>query len=145
MRMSAGRWAEVVTAWEASDKSAREFAGDHGVSESSLRWWKSELGRRARREPSRRSPGPGRNRDRSVAIARVVREVEEPGEARSGVGALDDRPPSVAPQDGQAGKLGTAPVDVTMVVSVGQATIVVRRNFDVRLLRAVVQALSEPS
>jgi hypothetical protein len=143
--MSAGRWAEVVTAWEASDKSAREFAGEHGVSESSLRWWKSELGRRGRREPSRRSPGPGRNRDRSVAIARVVREVEEPREVHSGVGALDDRRPFVGPQNGQAEKRGTAPVDVPIVVSVGQAKIVVPRNFNVRLLRAVVQALSEPS
>jgi len=144
--MSAGRWAELVTAWGASDRSAREFAGEHGVSASSLRWWKSELGRRARREPPRHSPGPGRDRAPAIAIARVVRDVEGPGDTRVGVSAVDERPLRVvAPQDRQGGERGTGPVDARVVISVGEAKIVVQRNFDVRLLRAVVQALSEPS
>jgi hypothetical protein len=120
MRMSAARWAELVSAWEASGQSSRAFADKHGVSEGSLRWWKSELARRARREAPRRSPGPGRNRRGIVALARVVREGEEtPGLTESAA------PP--------------------VVIAVGTARILVRENFDARLLRAIVHALGEPS
>jgi len=71
MRMTAGRWAELVSAWETSGQSSRAFADKHGVSESSLRWWKGEPSRRARREP-----GAGKSRRGIVALAKVVREGE---------------------------------------------------------------------
>ena len=118
MRLSAARWAELVSAWEASGQSARAYAEQRGVSESSLRWWKGELARRARREPARRSPGPGRHRDRAVVLARVVR-----------TGAHESA-------------LGTASSS-SVVLAVGQVQILVRREFDAQFLRAVVQALSE--
>jgi hypothetical protein len=117
MRMSAGKWAELVSAWETSDQPARSFAEQHGVAEASLRWWKGELARRSRREPARRSPGPGRNRDH-VALAKVVREGEQ------------------VPRS-------TERVAASVVIAIGSARIVVEHDFDARLLRAVVHALGE--
>lgn len=119
MRMSAGKWAELVSAWEGGGESARAFADRQGVSEASLRWWKGELARRSRREPARRSPGPGRNRD-GVALAKVIREGER-------------APPSTEPM--------VAPV----VIAIGSARILVEQDFDARLLRAIVHALGEQS
>src|SRR5262245_51198939 len=113
MRMSAGKWAELVGEWETSGRPARTVAEEHGVTESSLRWWKSELARRARNQPARRSPGPGRNGNRDVALARVVREGEMP------------------------------PTSDGVVIAIGSARILVQHNFDAQLLRAVVRAFSE--
>ena len=115
--MSAGKWSELVSAWEASGQTARSFAEQHGVSEASLRWWKGELARRNRREPSRRSPGPGRNRAH-VVLAKVVREGEEV--------------PS-----------STEPISPPVVIAIGPARILVEHDFDARLLRAIVHALGE--
>jgi hypothetical protein len=117
MRISAGRWAELVEAWEASDRTATSFAAEHGVAETSLRWWKTELARRARRQGARRSPGPGRQRP-AVALARIVREGE------------------VAPSAPER-----TPRSVEVVV--GGARVVVAAGFDAQLLRDVVRALSE--
>jgi len=116
MRMSAAKWSEVVSAWEASSQSARLFAEARGVSEASLRWWKGELARRSRGEPTRRSPGPGRNR---VALAKVVREGE--------------KLPS------------SEPVTAALEIAVGPARILVEHGFDAGLLRAIVDALGERS
>lgn len=113
MRLSAGKWAELVEAWESSGQPARVFADERGVAEASLRWWKSELARRARSEPARRSPGPRPRVAQAIAMARVVRE----GEVRS------------------------ADASETVVVVIGQARVVVQRDFDPALLRAVVHAL----
>jgi hypothetical protein len=117
MRLSAGKWSELVSAWEASGQSARAFADQHRVAEASLRWWKGELARRSRREPARRSPGPGRNRV-DVALAKVVREGEQ------------------APSS-------TEPVKAPVVIAIGPARILVQHDFDARLLRAIVHALGE--
>ena len=119
MRMSAEKWAEVVSAWEASGQSARSFAEQREVGEAALRWWKGELARRNRREPPRHSPGPGRNREQ-IALAKVIREGEQA--------------PSSA-------KTMTPPV----VIAVGAARILVERDFDARMLRAIVDALGAPS
>jgi hypothetical protein len=117
MRTSAAKWSELVSAWEASGQSAGVFAEQHGMSEGSLRWWKGELARRNRREPPRRSPGPGRNRV-DVPLARVVREGEQ---------ASSSTEPTVTP----------------VVIAIGAARILVGHDFDARLLRAIVHALSE--
>jgi hypothetical protein len=114
--MSAGKWSELVSAWEASGQSARSFAERQGVSEASLRWWKGELARRSRREPPRRSPGPGRRRAH-VALAKVVREGEE------------------APS--------SAAITPAVVITIGPARILVEHDFDAPLLRAIVRALGE--
>lgn len=119
MRMSASKWSELVSAWEVSGQSARSFADAQGVSEASLRWWKGELARRNRREPARRSPGPGRN-GAHVALAKVVREGEK------------------APSSPE-------PISPPVVIAVGPARILVAHDFDARLLRAIVHALGEPS
>jgi len=117
MRMSAGKWSELVSALEASGQSARSFAEREGVSEASLRWWKGELARRSRSEPPRRSPGPGRHRAQ-VALAKVVREGEE------------------APSSTEA-------VTPSVVITIGPARILVEHDFDAPLLRAIVRALGE--
>ena len=117
-RKSAARWGELVSAWEASGLTADVFAGEHGVAASSLRWWKTELARRARKEPRRRSPRRPSSLTRAseVALARVVRsgDVRAPAGARGGV-----------------------------AVVAGGARIVVEHGFDGRLLRDVVRALEE--
>lgn len=113
-RLSAAKWADLVAAWESSGSSARAFADQRGVAEASLRWWKSELARRARHEPARRSPGPRPRTEPSIALARVVRD----GEA----------PPAPTSSD-------------SLVVMVGPARIVVQRDFDATFLGAVVRAI----
>jgi len=115
MRMSAAKWSELVSAWGGSGQSAGVFAEQQGVSEASLRWWKGELARRNRREPPRRSPGPGRNRAH-VALVKVVREGE------------------LAPSSSE-------PMTSPVVIAIGPARILVEHDFDARLLRAVVHAL----
>jgi hypothetical protein len=117
-RKSAAQWGELVSAWEASGIGAEAFASDHGVVGSTLRWWKTELARRARNEPPRRPPKrlPTTTAASGVALARVVR----PGD-------------------------GSAPAEPSGGVAVlaGGARIVVARGFDGRLLREVVRALVE--
>lgn len=132
MRLSAGRWADLVGAWEASGRSSQVFAAEHGVSEASLRWWRGELARRASSEPARRSPGPGRKPSRGVALARVVRAGEAPPLAPVAVKG------PVAAKAPMATKAPAAPI----VVVVGEARILVSRHFDPGELRAVVDALS---
>jgi hypothetical protein len=117
MRISAGRWAELVEAWEASGRTASTFAAEQGVSEASLRWWKTELSRRARKQGARRSPGPGRRTTR-VAVARVVREGEAPPVAA-------ERPRG----------------SIELVLA--GARVVIAPGFDAQLLRELVRALSE--
>ena len=118
-RKSAAQWGELVSALESSGLTADVFASEHGVAGSTLRWWKTELARRARREAPRRPPKrPAVMTASGVALARVVR----PGEA------------SVSGPPGARG--GVA-------VVVGGARIVVEQGFDVRLLRDVVRALEE--
>lgn len=112
MRMSAGKWAELVSAWEASGQTSGEFASTRGIAESSLRWWKTELSRRARKLAARRSPGP-RDRGASVALARVVREGEVPPATAS-----------------------------TIELVLGSVRVAVASGFDAELLRDVVRALS---
>ena len=117
MRISAGRWAELVDAWEASGRTASAFAAEKGIAETSLRWWKTELARRARRQGARRSPGPGRGVARAVSVARVVRQ----GEA---VPAIEER--------------ATGSIELVL----GGVRLVVSRGFDAQLLRELVRALS---
>ena len=116
-RRSAAQWGELVSAWEASGQTAEAFASEHGVAGSTLRWWKTEVGRRARKQVARRSPKrPSLTTASAVALARVVR----PGEVRSPAGGLG-----------------------SVAVVVGVARIVVEPGFDGRLLREVVRALEE--
>jgi hypothetical protein len=113
-RMSATKWGELVAAWESSGLSAEAFAGEHGVAESTLRWWKTELARRARHEVRRRPPRRQRMATSAVTLARVVRPGERPAQTR------------------QAG---------AVAVIVGGARIIVEQGFDGQLLREVVRAL----
>lgn len=116
-RKSAAQWGELVSAWEASGLTADVFASEHGVAGSTLRWWKTELARRARKAPRRHPPRrPSFTPASSVALARVVRpgEGSAPAAARGGVAVL-----------------------------AGGARIVVERGFDSGLLREVVRALDE--
>lgn len=114
MRLSAAKWAELIAALESSGQTVRAFAEERGVAEASLRWWKSELARRARNEPARRSPGPGPRGEQTISLARVVREDET-----------------------------SAPRKDAVAVVIGRARIVVQRDFDPALLRAVVHALGD--
>ena len=118
-RKSAAQWGELVSAWEASGLTADVFASEHGVAPSSLRWWKTERARRARKEPRRRSPRRPSSLTATaneVALARVVRS----GDVRAPAGALGG-----------------------VAVVAGGARIVVEHGFDGRLLREVVRALEE--
>ena len=115
-RKSAAQWGELVSAWGASGLAADVFASEHGVAASSLRWWKTELARRARNEPARRLPRPHRKDCGVVALARVVRE-------------------------GDPTPITDEPANPPVVVVVGAARILVQHDFDGQLLRAVVDAL----
>ncbi|MGH7435709.1 MAG: IS66 family insertion sequence element accessory protein TnpA [Polyangiaceae bacterium] len=60
VKTTAAEWTERVRAWRESGRSSAEFAEGKGYSEKLLRWWSSELARRARQKPR-------------VQLARVVR------------------------------------------------------------------------
>jgi hypothetical protein len=115
-RKSAAQWGALVSAWESSGEPADSFASEHGVAGSSLRWWKTELARRARNHVRRRPPRRPETPASGVALARVVR----PGEAST----------AHAPSGG-------------VVVLVGGARVAVEHGFDRRLLLEVVRALEE--
>jgi hypothetical protein len=117
MKVSAAKWAEMVAAWEGSGQTAMAFAAERGVAESSLRWWKTELARRAAKDAARRSTDV-RRRSHKVAVARVV--------VRKGEVGMPIR---------------TAPF---VSIDIGGARIVVEAGFDRELLREVVQALGVP-
>lgn len=51
MRTRAAEWAERVRAWQESGQTAPAFAEGKGFSAKLLRWWGSELARRARKKP----------------------------------------------------------------------------------------------
>lgn len=114
-RKSAAQWGRLVSAWEASGLGAEQFASEHGVAPATLRWWKTELARRARNEPRRRAPRQPQVEASGIVLARVVR----PGEA------------TAAASGGGVS------------VFAGGARIVVELGFDGRLLREVVRALEE--
>lgn len=118
VRRSAAKWADLIAAWESSGRSARAFAEERGIAEASLRWWKSELARRARNEPPRRPSGTRAPAQRPITIARVVRDG-------------DAAPPR------ETGGLDS------LVVLVGSARIIVQPDFDAAHLRAIVRALGE--
>ena len=101
--------------------TADVFASGQGVAGSTLRWWKTELARRARKEAPRRPPKrPSLMMESGVALTRVVR----PGEAS-------------ASASGPPGARGA------VAVVVGGARIVVEQGFDGGLLRDVLRALEE--
>lgn len=115
-RMSARQWAEVISEWDSSGLSGGAFASERGIAEKTLRWWKTELARRARSESRRRAPrgGPlpaGATGTASVPLAKVVRVGEERASSRR----------------------------VSIVV--GRARIDVEQGFDHQLLCEVVRAL----
>lgn len=66
MKTSAAQWSERVRAWEASGRSAEEFARGKQFSGKTLRWWRGEFARRGRESSA--SP---------VAMARVLRPGEK--------------------------------------------------------------------
>lgn len=115
-RKSAAQWGELVSAWESSGRSADSFASEHGVVGSTLRWWRTELAKRARSGVRRRPPRSQPITASGVALARVVR----PGEV-------------LTPASGRGG----------VAVLAGGARIVVEHGFDRRLLCEVVRALEE--
>ena len=74
MRTRATEWAERVQAWRESGQTAPAFAEGKGFSASLLRWWGSELARRAGTE-------------KPVRVARVVRRPRERAALTVAVGA----------------------------------------------------------
>jgi hypothetical protein len=111
--MSAAKWGELVAAWESSGLSAEAFASEHSIAETTLRWWRTELARRARNEVRRRPPGGKHTPAGGVPLAKVVR-----------------------PGDSSASSSRVA-------VVVGRTRILVEQGFDRLLLREVVRALEE--
>ena len=114
-RMSAAKWGELVAAWELSGLSAETFASEQGILPTTLKWWKTELGRRARNEVRRRPPHR-QSKAGGVPLAKVVRPASR--------AIATSRPGAIA-------------------VVVGQARVVVEDGFDRRLLREVVRVLEE--
>ncbi len=56
-RETRAKWAERIARWEASGRAAEAYARGLGVHERTLRWWKWQLARDARRLP-KREPAP---------------------------------------------------------------------------------------
>ena len=112
------KWAERVREWRDSGKGAEEFAAGQPYKASTLRWWGTEVRRRAEARTGRRE-GRGRKRTESIAMARVVRRRTHP--RTSGVDLM-----------GGGG----------VVVEVSGARVTVARGFDAEVLSAVVRILA---
>lgn len=105
------KWSERVSAWRASGETAEEFAETAGFEPTTLRYWASRL-------KSRKAAAAPAAVPRPVAMARVVRPgktAHEMERSRDDLGQL--------------------------VVAIGEARIVIGREFDPALLRDVVAAL----
>ena len=70
---SAAEWRQIIRAWERSGKRRGEFAAEHGLSESSLSWWRWRLKTNA-------GAAPTKGRQQPVELVRV----EVDSERRSG-------------------------------------------------------------
>jgi transposase-like protein len=106
-------WAELVRGWRSSGQTAAEFAREHDVAESTLRWWARQFskpeGERARGRP----PTKDKPRAHGIRLARVVRE----------------------------GEVAPAAEDASVTVVVGAARVIVRSGVDEELLACVLRAL----
>jgi hypothetical protein len=69
MTETEAKWVERLREWQASGKTAEEFATGKPYKASTLNWWRTELQRRGVVE------GQTRQRRRSIPMARVVRRV----------------------------------------------------------------------
>ena len=109
------KWRERVGAWRTSGETAEVFAEKGGFEPTTLRYWASRLKLR------KTSPTPASKlRPKTVTMARVG--------IRRRSGEADQH----HDRDGSAAEL---------VVAIGDARIVIGRNFDAALLRDVVAAL----
>ena len=115
-RVTAEDWSELVEELVRSRQSTRTFAEAHGVSDASLRWWKSKLVGQAKSRPSGSATGAA---SPAMTLARVVRAGEE-------------SPPGAE-----------MPRAHGITVVVGGARVLVEPGFDARHLRAVVKALGD--
>jgi hypothetical protein len=85
MKTTAAEWSERVRAWRESGQTASEFAEGKGYSSKLLRWWGSELARRARQAPDVRLARVERRSSPSALLTIVI------GAARIEVSAGFDR------------------------------------------------------
>lgn len=111
MTETEAKWVERLREWQASGKTAEEFATGKPYKASTLNWWRTELQRRGVVE------GQTRQRRKAIPMARVVR-------------CVGTRVPttSAAMADG-------------MVVEVSGARISIAPGSDMELLAKVVRAL----
>jgi transposase-like protein len=115
MSLSQAEWVELVAKWRQSGKSANQFATEHGVTTTALRYWINRPPTRNAR-PKAETALAVKGVAATPSLARVVRPGETP------------------PDDDRGG-------EVRLVI--GKVTIVVEPGFDDAHLRAVVRALSE--
>jgi hypothetical protein len=69
MTETEAKWVERLREWQASGKTAEEFATAKPYKASTLNWWRTELQRRGVVE------GQTRQRRKAIPMARVVRRV----------------------------------------------------------------------
>ena len=110
------KWAERVREWRDSGKGAEEFAAGQPYKASTLRWWGTEVRRRAESRIGRRE-GHGSKRAEAIPMARVVRRTHPRASADLVRGG-------------------------GVVVEVSGARITLARGFDAELLSEVVRVLA---
>ena len=66
------KWAERIREWRSSGKTAQEFAAGQDFEASTLRYWASELNRRARQSRPVGAAPPTAKRVRMVRVRRGV-------------------------------------------------------------------------
>jgi hypothetical protein len=118
MTETEAKWSERVREWRGSGKGAQEFAAGRSYKASTLRWWATELRRRAPEE-GRQAKAPVRKAEETIAMARVVTRGPR-------------NPATVAAPAAVGG----------VVVEVSGARIALTRGFDAELLSEVVRVLA---
>jgi hypothetical protein len=69
MRETESKWVERLREWQDSGKRAEEFAAGKPYKASTLKWWRTQLRRRAE------AAGQTRERSKPIPMAQVVRRV----------------------------------------------------------------------
>ncbi|MCL4775776.1 MAG: hypothetical protein KJZ98_17710, partial [Burkholderiaceae bacterium] len=74
MTETESKWAERIREWKSSGKGAEEFASGRAYKPSTLKWWATELRRRA--DGRQRATKP--RAAKAIRLARVVRRTRAP-------------------------------------------------------------------
>jgi hypothetical protein len=122
MTATEAKWAERVREWQASGRTAEQYAEGQGFKPSTLRFWASRLRSMAK---AIAMPAMARGEPAGVQMVRVRRQSAS----------------AARPIEASASAATATSSSAAMVIAIGAARIEVQPGFDHRLLGEIVEAL----